>query len=180
MAESELITIARPYARAAFATAINNDRLTQWSAMLKLLAAVAKDSKVQSRLDNPAMTQQQRAQFLVGICGDQIDAVGENFISLLAEYKREALLPEIQHLYELLKAHHEKTVDVEVISAFEVSAEDENQLTEALTSRLKRDVKITSRVDRSLIGGLIVRTEDSVIDNTVSGRLAKLTHVMNS
>ena len=78
MAESELTTIARPYARAAFATAINDDRLTQWSSMLKLLAAVSKNGRVQSKLKNPALTQNQRAQFLIDICGDQIDAVGEN------------------------------------------------------------------------------------------------------
>ncbi|MDK1023439.1 MAG: F0F1 ATP synthase subunit delta [Gammaproteobacteria bacterium] len=180
MAETELTTIARPYARAAFATALDNDRLADWSSMLEVLAAVSCDSTVQSMLENPSLVQDQRAKFLIDICGDQIDDMGKNFLSLLAEYKRISLLPEVYHLYELLKANHEKTVEVEVISAYEFSEKDKNRLTDTLRSKLKRKVNITSRVDSSLIGGLIVRTEDSVIDNTIRGRLAKLAHVMNS
>lgn len=180
MAESDLTTIARPYARAAFATAVDNDRLADWSSMLELLSTVSRDSRVRTMLGNPALSQHQRAGFLVDICGDQIDAVGKNFISLLAEYKRIALLPEVHMLYELLKANHEKTVEVEVISAYEVSEEDENRLADTLKSKLEREVHITSRTDPSLIGGVIIRTEDSVIDDTISGRLARLTRVMNS
>ena len=179
MAESELTTIARPYARAAFATAVANDRLADWSTMLELLSAISGDTRVQSLLDNPSLTQAQRAGFLIDICGDNIDVPGRNFLSLLAEYKRIELLPEVHHLYELLKANHEKTVEVEVISAYEVSEADKSRLTDTLKAKLNRDVHISSRVDQSLIGGLIVRTEDSVINNTISGRLAKLAHVMN-
>lgn len=180
MAEAELITIARPYARAAFATAVNSDQLSKWSEMLELLATVSCDSSVQAMLANPSLTQGQRAQLLVDISGEQIDQKGKNFISLLAEYKRIELLPEVHHLFELLKANHEKTVEVEVVSAYEVSEEDEKRLTETLKTKLKRDVHISSSVDKSLIGGLVVRTEDSVIDNSISSRLAKLAHAMNS
>jgi F-type H+-transporting ATPase subunit delta len=180
MAESELVTIARPYARAAFATAVDNDRLAEWSSMLGLLSAVSRDSAVQTMLEDPSVSQGQRAGILIDICADHMDAVGKNFISLLAEYKRIALLPEVHHLFELLKANHEKTVEVEVISAYDVSEQDEIRLTDTLTTKLKRDVNISSRTDPTLIGGLIVRTEDSVIDSSISGRLAKLAQVMNS
>jgi F-type H+-transporting ATPase subunit delta len=180
MAESELTTIARPYARAAFATAVDSDRLADWSSMLELLSALSRDKTVQAMLENPSVSQHQRARILVDICADQIDTVGKNFVSLLAEYKRIALLPEVHQLFELLKANHEKTVEVEVISAFDVSEQDENRLADVLRTKLKRDVNITSSTDHSLIGGLIVRTDDSVIDSSISGRLAKLAHVMNS
>jgi F-type H+-transporting ATPase subunit delta len=180
MAESELTTIARPYARAAFATAVEADQLTQWSTMLGLLAAITSDEKVQSVLENPSLSQEHRAQLLVGVCGDQLDEKSKNFVSLLAEYQRIALLPEIHRLFELLKANHEKTVEVEVISAYEISEADEKKLTDTLMTRLKRDIRITSRVDRSLIGGLIVKTEDSVIDNSISGKFEKLAQAMKS
>jgi F-type H+-transporting ATPase subunit delta len=180
MAESELTTIARPYARAAFSTAVDSDRLAYWSSMLELLSAVSRDNAVQVMLENPSLSQDQKAQILIDLCGDQIDSVGKNFVSLLAEYKRIALLPEVHHLYELLKANHEKTVEVEVISAYDVSEQDQHRLADTLSTKLKRDVNITSRTDRTLIGGLIVRTEDSVIDSSISGKLAKLAHAMNS
>ena len=180
MAEAELTTIARPYARAAFTTAVQADQLASWSLMLGLLSAVTSDKKIQGILDNPELSQAGRAQLLVDLCGTQIDERGKNFVGLLAEYKRIPLLPEIHRLFELLKANHEKTVEVEVISAFDISEADEKKLTDTLMAKLKRDIKITSKVDRSLIGGLIVKTEDSVIDNSISGKLEKLAQAMKS
>jgi F-type H+-transporting ATPase subunit delta len=180
MAEAELTTIARPYARAAFAAAVDGDKLSEWSSMLALLSAISKDEAVNTMLENPALTQGRRASLFVDVCGDQISEMGVNFIGLLAEYKRIALLPEIHHLFELLKANHEKTVEVEVISAYDINDADENRLSETLAASLKRKVKISSRTDSTLIGGLIVRTEDSVVDNSIRGKLEKLAHVMNS
>ena len=85
----------------------------------------------------------------------------------------------IYKIFELLKANHEKTMDVEVTSAFEMSDEDGNKLSEALKKRLQREISLTATVDHSLIGGIVVRTEDTVIDNSVRGKLDRLAQVLN-
>jgi F-type H+-transporting ATPase subunit delta len=111
--------------------------------------------------------------------GDELSEQGRNFVTVLTENGRISLMATISEIFELLKANHEKTMDVEVTSAYEVSDEDGNKLSEALKSRLQRDVNLTASVDPALIGGIVVRTEDTVIDNSVRGKLDRLAQVLN-
>ena len=180
MAEAELSTVARPYARAAFSYALDQDGgLGKWSRMLGLLAAAVSESVVQEALDNPLLTTDQETELLVSLMGDDLTADGRNFLDVLAEYGRLSLLPTISEMFELLKANHEKTMDVELTSAFDVSESEQNALGEALKRMLQREINIASKVDESLIGGVIIRAEDTVIDDSVRGRLTKLSHALS-
>jgi|TARA_Y100000310_G_scaffold344456_1_gene457318 F-type H+-transporting ATPase subunit delta len=181
MAESEHTTIARPYARAVFAHALDGGAgLAEWSDMLGILADAAADSSVQEVLDNPALTRSERVDLLVSICGDRLNVQARNFIQILAEQDRIELLQQISTLYGLMKAEHEKTLDVELTSAYEIGADEFQRIQNILKEKLQRDVRIESRVDPSLLGGAIVRTEDTVIDCSVRGKLGKLAQAMNS
>jgi F-type H+-transporting ATPase subunit delta len=113
------------------------------------------------------------------LMGDDLNQDGQNFVGVLAEYGRLALLPTIAELFELLKANHEKTMDVAVTSAFEVSDQQKTDLAAALQRMLQRDINIETEVDKSLIGGVVIRAEDTVIDDSVKGRLAKLSQVLS-
>ncbi|MEX0942897.1 MAG: F0F1 ATP synthase subunit delta [Pseudomonadales bacterium] len=175
MAEAELTTIARPYARAAFSYALSeSDGLAKWSRMLALLGAAVAADVVRRALENPRLTTVQEAKLLTDIVADDLDDAGRNFVSILADHGRLASLPRISELYEQFKAQYEKTLDVDLTSAFEVDPADEDKLAQALKRRLQKEVKITTRVDRGLLGGVIIRTEDTVIDNSVRGKLEKL------
>lgn len=171
---AQLTTMARPYARAAFETATQGGELKAWSSMLSLLGSLMLNRKVAEYLAAPSRNTGEKTQMLIDLCGSELDAKGQNFVLVLAANKRLALLPEISSIFEELKAEHEKTVDVEVISAFAMDAAAESKLATALKQRLQRDVKLNTRIDRSLIGGLIVRTGDLVIDGSVRGKLNKL------
>lgn len=177
---AQLTTLARPYARAAFETAQAAGNLALWSQMLGTLGAVVRDEKVAALLASPARGAEQKAQVLVDLCGEALDEQGRNFVRVLAENKRLNLLPEIHELFEELKAEQERVLDVDVVSAFEMSEGAKDKLAQALTARLQRDVKIHTRVDGSLIGGLVVRAGDVVIDGSVRGRLHKLAEALNS
>ena len=89
------------------------------------------------------------------------------------------MLPVIAELYEIQKANHEKTIEVEITSAYEVDEAAQQQLSDALKQKLQREVNLSTTVDQSLIGGVIIRTEDTVIDNSVRGKLEKLSQVLN-
>ena len=177
---SELITLARPYARAAFGIAQSDNGLENWSSMLSLAAAVAGYGGMGSILTNPSISAEQISQSFIDVCGDQLDPKGQNFVQLLAENKRMSLLPEISALFEGLKANFEKSVDVEVTTAFEISEATADQLAKALKNRLQREIKLATSVDRALIGGAIIRAGDTVIDSSVRGKLSKLAESMNS
>ena len=175
---SELITAARPYARAAFDVASENGAIDQWTEMLNLCAAVAHDSTMKAALDNPNLNWQQSADLFNEICAEHLDARGKNFIKLLAENDRLALLPEIAALYQYYRAQAQGTVDAELVSAQEVSADQVNSIAESLSKRLGKKVSLTTSIDETLIGGAIVRAGDMVIDGSIRGRLEKLSNTL--
>lgn len=177
---SQLTTLARPYAKAAFKAAEEGASLQTWSQGLGLLAALLQQDKVAAYMGNPAHSGEQQANTLLALCGDELDAKLQNLVRLLASNKRLPLLPEIHVLFEDLKAERERVVEVDVVSAFPLDAEAEAKLTASLKSRLDREVKLSSRVDKSLIGGMVVRAGDLVIDSSVRGKLKKLTETMNA
>ena len=177
---ADLTTMARPYAKAAFQIASAEKALAKWSDMIATLSAVASQEKMQKVLASPAFVADQQAQAFIDVCGEKLDASCQKLVRVLAENKRLALLPEISQLFEVLKAQAEKTVDVEIITAITIDTALEQQLADALRKKLSRDVRVSSTVDKNLIGGAIIRAGDTVIDSSVRGRLAKLAEAMHS
>ena len=177
---AELSTLARPYARAAFEYAVSANDLPSWSQQLSTAAAVAQTDNMVKVLSSPSLTSDQQAAQFINVCGDELTGHGQNFIKVLAENKRLLLLPEIAALYEEFKANREKSVGVEVATAFELDAAIQEKLATALSGKLERDVAVQTIVDTDLIGGVVIRAADVVIDGSVRGRLNKLSEVMNS
>jgi F-type H+-transporting ATPase subunit delta len=177
---AELSTLARPYARAAFEYARDAGLLSQWAEQLGTAAAVAQNDVMTSFLSDPAQTAEQQAQTLNDVCGDSLGEQARNFIAILAENKRLALLPEIHSQFIQYKANQEKTVDVEVISAFDLADTTRDRLADVLGKKLEREVKVSTSTDSNLLGGVLIRAGDLVIDGSVRGRLNKLAEAMNS
>ncbi|MCR9105349.1 MAG: F0F1 ATP synthase subunit delta [Gammaproteobacteria bacterium] len=177
---AELSTLARPYAKAAFEYARSANALADWARQLSTCAAVISDERVSAVLDNPALTGEQQANLVNELCGASTDEPVKNFVTILATNKRLELLPKILSQFELLRANLEKTVDVEVVSAFELQDALTEKLAGVLRRRLEREVKVTTSEDASLLGGVLIRAGDLVIDGSVRGRLNKLAEAMNS
>jgi F-type H+-transporting ATPase subunit delta len=176
---AELSTLARPYAKAAFEYALESNQLQAWSKMLTLTAAVSEQDKVAELLASPEATSSELADTFVNLCGDQLDQKGANFIGELAQHKRLSLLPQINEQFEALKALQQQVVDVEVSSAFELDDSQVQTLAGKLKVSLNREVQMHTQVDKDLLGGVLIRAGDLVIDGSVRGKLAKLAEVMN-
>ena len=177
---AELTTLARPYAKAAFEVAAFADSLQTWSGMLSQVANVVSNKNVSELLAKPSLTGESQAKIVIDICGDEINVQVQNFVTVLSENKRLSLLPETVGLFDILKAEQEKTVDVEISTAFALIDETEKKLAEAIKAKLNRDVKIHSQIDKNLIGGIVIRAGDLVIDDSVRGKLHKLAEAMGS
>jgi len=117
---------------------------------------------------------------LTDVCGDKLNDAAKNLVAVLAENKRLPLLPEIAALFEELKAQLQNTVDVVVTSAYELTSDQADKLAQALKAKLNCDVRLSSEVDESLVGGAIIRAGDLVIDGSVTGKLSKLAEAMKS
>ena len=175
---AELQTLARPYARAAFEYASGEAELDAWLRELSLIAAVVSDERVQNMLRNPSLTTVQQAAQFVELCGDELGESRQRFVHVLAENRRLALAAQIAELFAQLKAQREQTVAVELISAFDMPDEVSERIAVALGKRLDREVVVSSHTDSDLIGGVLIRAGDLVIDGSVRGRLNKLAEAL--
>ena len=171
---ADKITIARPYAKAAFEPAEQSKRLKDWSASLQTGAAVISDERVDNLLGNPHVLPEQLAQLIIEIAGTQLHADGQNFVRTLAENHRLAYLPEISALFDTMKDEAEGVVDVTVTSAAPLDDGERQTLQSALTRRLKRDVRMHCSVDPALIGGAVLQAGDLVIDGSIRARLENM------
>lgn len=177
---AELSTLARPYAKAAFSAAVDGGDIAGWSTALDTLAAISKAEAIVELISSPSVSALDKAKTLTTVAGKEANEGAANLLEVLAENNRFALLPEISTQFELLKADYEKSADVKVTSAFELSDAQQKTLTEKLVTKLERDVVLTVKVDASLIGGVIIKAGDLVIDDSVRGKLSKLADAMNS
>ena len=175
---AELTTLARPYARAAFEFARDINALDRWSNMLATTTAVVQNADAAKLLKSPNYTGVVKGQKVVDICGDEIDNKVGNFVKHLAKNNRLELLPEVRELFEQMKANHEKTVDVNIATAFEISAEQQSKLAISLEKKLNRKINLQTSTDAGLLGGAVIRAGDTVIDGSIRGRLAKLAESM--
>lgn len=171
---AERATIARPYAKAAFAYAQGTRAFAEWSRALQICAQIVADPRVAALVKDPAFTPAQIADFVIGVGGASLDPHMQNYLRTLAENHRLLLLPEIAAHYEMLRAEVENTIDVEVVSAVKLADAQAQKLEHALQSRLKRRVKMRNSVDASLLGGAVIRAGDLVIDGSLRGRLERL------
>ncbi len=176
---SDLTTIARPYAKAAFDFAVEKQQLTQWSEMLAFAAEVTNNEQINELLTSSASAEK-LAEIFIAICGEQFDTHGQNLIQVMAENGRLKALPEVFEQFVALKQEFDKEMDVEVISATELSEQQIADISSKLEQRLERKVQLNCSVDETLLGGVVIRAGDLVIDNSARGRLNRLSDALQS
>jgi F-type H+-transporting ATPase subunit delta len=171
---AERSTTARPYAKAIFALARQNNRLAETSVGLLRAAETVIDPRVRALLGSPHVRPPQLAELVTAVVGDSLDENGRNFLALLAQNRRLGFLPEIVALFEQMKADVENAVDVEVTAASPLTPDQESRYAAALQKKLGRAVRLHTKVDGSLIGGAVLKAGDLVIDGSIKGRLERL------
>lgn len=175
MAES--LTIARPYAEAAFKIARDAGALSAWSDALGRLAAVASSKEALELVGNPNLTTAQVASLVADTAG-QLLPEQLNLVRVLAENERLAVLPEIAGQFESMRNAHEGVIDTQVSSAFPLSESQLAEIIGTLQSKYGRQVKVSVSIDPDLIGGVSIRIGDEVIDTSVRGKLAQLANAL--
>ncbi|MBL8262832.1 MAG: F0F1 ATP synthase subunit delta [Xanthomonadaceae bacterium] len=168
---SQALTLARPYARAAYAIARDANAAAQWSDALAFAARVAADPRVQALLGHPHLG---RADAVALLSPEQSSDVFGDFLALLADNRRLPLLPEIAGLFEELRADAERIVKAKITSATALQASELDGIKAALKRRFGREVELQTAVDESLIGGAVIDAGDVVIDGSLRSKLARL------
>jgi len=176
---TEKTTLARPYALAAFKLAQEKDKLSVWSEMLDVLAAVIADPVMQAIVANPGVRRDALVELLLSICGGRLSDEGQNFVRVLAQAGRLALATEIAALYEQQRETVENRATAHVTAAFEVNPKFRLMIAKAMKKHLGREIDVEVSIDPSLIGGVVIRAGDLVIDASIRGRLNELATQIN-
>ncbi len=175
---AEAITVARPYAQAAFDEARELGDLKGWSDILQSVAQAVINPEIRAIITSPRAVKSQLADLMLALCDDKVSETQRNFIKLLIESQRLSLLPEIVMLFEIMRAEAEKNVDVVVTSAFDLSEAQKQKITAALKKRMGREIKLSCETDRKLLGGIIIRAGDKVIDGSARTHLSELANAL--
>lgn len=175
---AELRTVARPYARAVFSQARQENRLAEWQQILEALSLVVQGCQSLHVIGNPKVSDVQ----LLAICTSVIssvvtsvdEAVFKSFVQLLIEEKRLPAVPAMALLFHQLVAAHNQVVEVQVESAAALTEEQKQTLVKALEARFKQHVEVTYQENPDLIGGFMAKSGNWVFDGSIKSKLERL------
>ena len=170
----DLITVARPYAKAAFAVAQREAAADEWQQVLTAAAGAVREPLLDALLGDPRVATGQLAAMLCEVLSLETGGSLARFITLLAENRRLEALPEIQGLFAELRREHDGIAEVVVRTARDLGAAQIELIGKSLQRRLQRQVEVVVEVDDSLLGGAVLRVGDQVIDGSLTGQLAAL------
>ena len=170
------ITLARPYAQAAFRQAEREDAVEAWSEGLALLAAVTADPGLARLLADPRVPADRVTGLVLDVCGSALSATMTNFVRVLGEGRRLGAGPAVARLFEEERSRRAGRSAVEIVSAYALEPPHAALLAEAIRRRLGHAITLETSVDESLIGGVVIRVGDAVIDASLAGRLRELAH----
>ncbi|CAG4884467.1 ATP synthase subunit delta [Georgfuchsia toluolica] len=178
---AENVTLARPYAEAAFQLAkADPAALSAWSQTLGRMAAVASDAEMQECIANPQLDSGQLEKLFAGVVGDNLSAEQQNFVRVLIDNDRLGALPEIAQLFNELKNGHDGVKVAAVESAFPMDDAAVKALVVDIERKFQCKINATVRVVPELIGGVRIAVGDEVIDASVRGKLAAMASALKS
>ncbi len=171
---AEVVSLARPYALAAFQQAQEEGALSSWSEVLDFVSALAADSELATVISDPRVAQERLTQLMLDLCAERLSSTQENFLRLLITNRRLQVVGKITELFEARRAEQEGRSRVEVRSAFALEPRFEQVISGVMAKRLGNVVDLSVVEDPGLIGGVVIRSGDLVIDLSLRGRLKQL------
>jgi len=175
---AENTTLSRPYAKAIYNIATQTNSVSAWSEKLASLAAIAKNETMASIIGDPSIDEEKIVSIFQEVAKDIMDEQTLNLVKLAVSNKRASILDNVCHSYEKIVAEQTGNIEAEVISAFSVTAPQKKTIVDALKKRLNKDVTVTTSVDKTLVGGIVIKVGDLVIDGSVTNQLEKITKTL--
>ncbi len=169
-----LYSIARPYATAAYAFALEKKELPQWGKMLETAAQIVQQPLVLKTLSNSRVTPSQWFSLMTETVSSSLNDNQKNFMRLLTENRRLNALPLILELFKEYEARDNQASEVEVTTAVPLDGNKQQKFITKLSQVLNHQVSLRCLVDETILGGAIVRAGDKVIDGSIRGQLARL------
>ena len=168
-------TIARNYAEALLELARRADDPAGWGKLMRDVAnGMHQDLTVRHFLESPKISEAQKNEVFFQALGDRVPRHFLRFLQTLVRKRRQMLIPEISSEYDKLLDVHEGRVHANVTVARETSAEDESRIAEHLSRVIGKTVVPHLNVNPAILGGVVVKIGDTVMDGSVLRRLGRL------
>ncbi len=163
---------ARRYARAIFQMALKREEVDVVASGLAQVA-LSEDASPQlmTVLQHPRITRERKKELLKQVFGDSVPADVANFLTLLVDKDRADILPEVAIQFRRLLDENRKQLDAEATTAIPMSDAQRDALLNRLQAQTGYTIRLQTRVDESIVGGLIVRVGDRLIDGSVRTQL---------
>lgn len=176
---TDYITVARPYAKAVFLIAKEENSISGWSNLLAVLDEISADVEASDFISRPDFSLQEKTQFLqtavATLLKRKLTNQEANFLSVILSAKRYEMFPSIRQAYDEMVLSDESIIEVELVSAFEVKESENEMFVKALEKHFQKSIKLNVSIDPNLIGGAVIKAGDWVMDGSIKGRLEQMT-----
>ena len=175
----ELTPLARPYAKALFASAMESNNLDEMANELKTMATASKTDGVKNTIENPALSRKDVVDILIKLFEESASDTSKKLIEVLAENKRLNLLEPIYSIYQTLLEKHKEQNSIQVFVAVEPGKEAKENIEEKLRLTYGKDANIYFSKDPKMMGGLSIKIGDETLDLSIRGKVNKLVNQLN-
>ena len=167
--------VAKRYAKALFELAEELKILKKTQADVQTLKETLTENPELTRiLANPLLNELEKFRILQKIFSAKFQPLTINFLKLLSHKKRLALLAEVIEAFEQKMLEYNNTIEAQVISAVELSAEQLGQIRQSIQTLTGKKLLLEKQLDPGILGGFVVKVQDVVIDNSIRYQLEKL------
>lgn len=174
----EFTTIAKPYANAIFAIAEQNQSFDDWGKMLQVGTQLARDKALQGFISSANTTKDDKRTMIVGlfesVLGKTLSREELSFVDLLLKNARINALPSICDLFAKMSNSSSDIQLFTVISAYQLSAKEQQQIVNDLSAKYNTNININTEIDENLVGGVVIKRGDKVIDLSIQARVNSL------
>ena len=175
----ELTPLARPYAKAVFASALDAESIDEIKEELKTMALVSSTTEVKSLIEDPTLSNNEILNSLKILLDGSISKTSQSLLNVLAENNRFNLLEAIFEIYKEIVAKHKEQKSVEVFVATEPSSDTEEKIKTRLVSTYGEGTNVEFKIDPNIMGGLSIKVGDETLDLSVKGKVKKLINQLN-
>jgi F-type H+-transporting ATPase subunit delta len=175
----ELTPLARPYAKALFASAVESNNLDEMANELKTIATASQTDGVKNTIENPALSRKEVVDILTKLFEESSSDTSKKLIEILAENKRLNLLEPIYSIYQTLLEKYKEQKSIQVFVAVEPGNEAKDSIEKKLRSTYGKDANIYFSKDPKMMGGLSIKIGDETLDLSIRGKVNKLVNQLN-
>jgi len=170
---------ARRYSQAVFNIAVERNELDRWQSDLRKIATLGEDASFIALMENPKIHFEDKAKLLTERLGD-INPLALNLVYLLVTRGRLRMVGDIDDEYQLLLDSYRGIERAEITTAIELDDEDRRRLEERLGAVVGKKVILEPKVDSSVLGGIVARIGDKLLDGSTHSKLMALKKALAS